>query len=108
MKRNELDTLFDKMPTLSPEEDALLLLIQGTLDQIEEEGHIDRTTAFAATLEYMRQNRAPDGNDDMKRVAVLLLNLLFRLREEEKPHRIDDVADDFKPRETIHKGDVEQ
>lgn len=36
MKRGELDTLFDKMPTLSPEEDALLLFIRGTLDQIEE------------------------------------------------------------------------
>lgn len=93
MKRDALDTLFDEMPTLSPEEDALLLFIRGTLDQIEEEGHIDRTTAFAAALEYMRQNRDPDGNDDMKRVAVLLLNLLFKLREE-KPHRIDDVADD--------------
>lgn len=93
MKHDELDTLFDKMPTLSPEEDALLLFIRGTLDQIEKEGHIDRTTAFAAALEYMRQNREPDGNDDMKRVAVLLLNLLFKLREE-AARRLDDVRDD--------------
>lgn len=93
MERDELDTLFDKMPTFSPEEDALLLFIRGTLDQIEKEGHIDRTTAFATTLEYMRQNRDPDGNDDMKRVAVLLLNLLFELREE-ATRRIDDVTDD--------------
>lgn len=29
LKRDELDTLFDEMPTLSPEEDALLLFHTG-------------------------------------------------------------------------------
>ena len=83
MEDDELASYFETMPTFSPEEDALITLIRETLDRIENEAHIDRTTAFSAALDYMQKNRDPDGNDDMKRLSVILLYILEKSLDEQ-------------------------
>ena len=54
MDDEELASMFD-IPELSPEEEAVVQLINEILDRFDNETQVDRTTAFKAAIRYLMQ-----------------------------------------------------
>ena len=74
--------MFD-IPELSPEEEAVVQLINEILDRFDNETQVDRTTAFKAAIRYLMQQ---DEEEAMKleKIAATLTVLLENVLEEEK------------------------
>ena len=69
-------------PDLTPEQEALLEIIQGILDRFDDETSVDRNTAFRAVVEFIVR----EGGDrtDLEKIAALLTFLLEKVLDEEK------------------------
>lgn len=82
MEDEELASMFD-IPELSPEEEAVVQLINEILDRFDSETQVDRTTAFKAAIRYLMQQ---DEEEAMKleKIAATLTVLLENVLEEEK------------------------
>lgn len=82
MEDEELASMFD-IPELSPEEEAVVQLINEILDRFDNETQVDRTTAFKAAIRYLMQQ---DEEEAMKleKIAATLTVLLENVLEEEK------------------------
>ena len=78
----ELASMFD-IPESSPEEEAVVQLINEILDRFDNETQVDRTTAFKAAIRYLMQQ---DEEEAMKfeKIAATLTVLLKNVLEEEK------------------------
>lgn len=74
-------------PDFTPEQDALLEVIQGILDRFNEETSVDRNTAFQAVVEFIVR----EGGDrtDLEKIAALLTFLLEKVLDEENNQEKD-------------------
>lgn len=82
MEDEELASMFD-IPELSPEEEAVALLIKEILDRFDNETEVDRTTAFKAALNYvMRQGE--EEKKSLEGIAATLTVLLEKVLDEEQ------------------------
>ena len=74
-------------PDLTPEQEALLEIIQGILDRFDDETSVDRNTAFRAVMKLLAQQ----GGDrtDLEKIAALLTILLETVLDEEKGQEED-------------------
>ena len=74
--------MFD-IPELSPEDEAVALLIKEILDRFDNETKVDRTTAFKAAISYLMRQ----GNEEalsVEKLCATLTALLERVLDEEK------------------------
>lgn len=81
MEDEELASMFD-MPELSPEEEAVALLIKEILDRFDNETKVDRTTAFKAALNYVMQ-QDEEAEKSIEGIAATLTVLLEKVLDEE-------------------------
>ena len=82
MEDEELASMFD-IPELSPEDEAVALLIKEILDRFDNETKVDRTTAFKAAISYLMRK----GNEEalsVEKLCATLTALLERVLDEEK------------------------
>lgn len=82
MEDEELASMFD-IPELSPEDEAVALLIKEILDRFDNETEVDRTTAFKAAISYLMRQ----GNEEalsVEKLCATLTALLERVLDEEK------------------------
>lgn len=82
MEDKELASMFD-IPELSPEDEAVALLIKEILDRFDNETKVDRTTAFKAAISYLMRQ----GNEEalsVEKLCATLTALLERVLDEEK------------------------
>ena len=82
MEDEELASMFD-IPELSPEEEAVVQLINEILDRFDSETQVDRTTAFKAAIRYLMQQDADEAMN-LEKIAATLTVLLEDVLEEEK------------------------
>ena len=73
--------MFD-IPELSPEEEAVVQLINEILDRFDSETQVDRTTAFKAAIRYLMQQ--DEEAMKLEKIAATLTVLLENVLEEEK------------------------
>lgn len=81
MEDEELASMFD-IPELSPEEEAVALLIKEILDRFDNETKVDRTTAFKAALNYVMQ-QDEEAEKSIEGIAATLTVLLEKVLDEE-------------------------
>lgn len=81
MEDEELASMFD-IPELSPEEEAVVQLINEILDRFDSETQVDRTTAFKAAIRYLMQQ--DEEAMKLEKIAATLTVLLENVLEEEK------------------------
>ena len=81
MENEELASMFD-IPELSPEEEAVVQLINEILDRFDSETQVDRTTAFKAAIRYLMQQ--DEEAMKLEKIAATLTVLLENVLEEEK------------------------
>ena len=82
MEDKELASMFD-IPELSPEDEAVALLIKEILDRFDNETKVDRTTAFKAAIRYLMQQDANEAMN-LEKIAATLTVLLENVLDEEK------------------------
>ena len=74
--------MFD-IPELSPEEEAVVQLINEILDRIDNATQVDRTTAFKAAISYLME-QDEDEAMNLEKIAATLTVLLENVLDEEK------------------------
>ena len=74
MEDEELASMFD-IPELSPEEEAVVQLINEILDRFDNETQLDRTTAFKAAICYLTQQDEEEAMN-LEKIAATLTVLL--------------------------------
>ena len=74
--------MFD-IPELSPEEEAVVQLINEILDRFDNETQLDRTTAFKAAICYLTQQDEEEAMN-LEKIAATLTVLLENVLDEEK------------------------
>lgn len=74
--------MFD-IPELSPEEEAVVQLINEVLDRFDNETQVDRTTAFKAALNYVMQQDKEE-EKSLEGIAATLTVLLEKVLDEEQ------------------------
>ena len=82
MEDEELASMFD-IPELSPEEEAVVQLINEILDRFDNETQVDRTTAFKAAIRYLME-QDEDEAMNLEKIAATLTVLLENVLDEEK------------------------
>ena len=82
MEDEELASMFD-IPELSPEEEAVVQLINEVLDRFDNETQVDRTTAFKAALNYVMQQDKEE-EKSLEGIAATLTVLLEKVLDEEQ------------------------
>lgn len=75
-------SMFD-IPELSPEEEAVVQLINEVLDRFDNETQVDRTTAFKAALNYVMQQDKEE-EKSLEGIAATLTVLLEKVLDEEQ------------------------
>ena len=71
------------IPELSPEEEAVVQLINEVLDRFDNETQVDRTTAFKAALNYVMQQDKEE-EKSLEGIAATLTVLLEKVLDEEQ------------------------
>ena len=82
MEDEELASMFD-IPESSPEEEAVVQLINEILDRFDNETQVDRTTAFKAALNYVMQQDKEE-EKSLEGIAATLTVLLEKVLDEEQ------------------------
>ncbi len=82
MEDKELASMFD-MPELSPEEEAVVQLINEILDRFDNETKVDRTTAFKAAINFLMRQDEEEAMS-LEKIAATLTVLLEKVLDEEK------------------------
>src|SRR5699024_12252384 len=82
LEDEELASMFD-IPELSPEEEAVVQLINEVLDRFDNETQVDRTTAFKAALNYVMQQDKEE-EKSLEGIAATLTVLLEKVLDEEQ------------------------
>ena len=72
-----------QIPELSPEEEAVVQLINEVLDRFDNETQVDRTTAFKAALNYVMQQDKEE-EKSLEGIAATLTVLLEKVLDEEQ------------------------
>ena len=82
MEDEELASMFD-MPELSPEDEAIALLIKEILHRFDNETKVDRTTAFKAAISYLMR-QGDEKALSVEKLCATLTALLEKVLDEEK------------------------
>lgn len=82
MEDEELASMFD-IPELSPEDEAIALLIKEILDRFDNETKVDRTTAFKAAISYLMR-QGDEKALSVEKLCATLTALLEKVLDEEK------------------------
>ena len=82
MEDEELAYMFD-IPELSPEDEAVALLIKEILDRFDNETKVDRTTAFKAAISYLMRQSDEEALS-VEKLCATLTALLEKVLDEEK------------------------
>ena len=82
MEDEELASMFD-IPELSPEDEAVALLIKEILDRFDNETKVDRTMAFKAAISYLMRQGDKEALS-VEKLCATLTALLEKVLDEEK------------------------
>ena len=82
MEDEELASMFD-IPELSPEDEAVALLIKEILNRFDNETKVDRTTAFKAAISYLMRQSDEEALS-VEKLCATLTALLEKVLDEEK------------------------
>ena len=82
MEDEELASMFD-IPELSPEDEAVALLIKEILDRFDNETKVDRTMAFKAAISYLMRQGDEEALS-VEKLCATLTALLEKVLDEEK------------------------
>ena len=83
MEDEELASMFD-IPELSPEDEAIALLIKEILDRFDNETKVDRTTAFNRYTYSYLMRQGDEKALSVEKLCATLTALLEKVLDEEK------------------------